>query len=94
MDLLEVYPDVEDRSPSESMETDPLLGNPQKRRELEKSLLRKLDLRAAFLVLLYMINYASLKSLPHLHLERLSRSLDGQSQRVVRFFSAIDVKNC
>lgn len=56
-DHLEIYPDVEDRSPS--TEIDSLLRKPTRRREVEKSLLRKLDLRVAFLVLVYMTNYVS-----------------------------------
>lgn len=70
----EICPDVEEcRVPAD---TDPLLCELQKRRELEKRLLRKLDLRVAFLVLVYMIDYVSSKS-PALHLKAY-QGLDGQ----------------
>ena len=59
-DHLEGFPDLEDRSPS--TETDPLLGSAQRRREVEKSLVRKLDLKTAFLVFVYTIEIVSSKS--------------------------------
>ena len=56
------YPDEVEECGA-STDTDLLLGDPHKQRELEKGLLRKLDLRVAFLALLHSINYVSSTSL-------------------------------
>jgi len=69
----EIDPDVEECRVS--TDTD-LLGDSHKQHELEKRLLRKLDLRVAFLTLVYMINYVSSNS-PALHLKAY-QGLDGQ----------------
>ncbi|KAI6119372.1 sugar transporter [Pisolithus croceorrhizus] len=52
---IEIYPDVEEHAPA-LVDADP---EPDWRREVEKELLRKLDLRVGFLVLGYIMNFVS-----------------------------------
>jgi len=64
----DTYPDEVEECRA-STDTDLLLGDPHMQRKLEKRLLRKLDLRVAFLALLHSINYVSSTSLT-IHLEK------------------------
>jgi len=55
----DIHPRVEDCRAS--TDTDSSFGDSLKRHELEKRLLRKLDLRVAFLVIVFIMNFVSLK---------------------------------
>jgi len=58
----ETHSDVEQNCVFDS-DTDPpedaAFGSPERRRQTEKKLLQKLDLRVAFLVLVYIMNYVT-----------------------------------
>ncbi|KIM68559.1 hypothetical protein SCLCIDRAFT_1208742 [Scleroderma citrinum Foug A] len=59
----ETHSDVEQHCTSDS-DMDPLenagpFGSPERRRQVEKKLLQKLDQRVAFLVLVYIMNYVT-----------------------------------
>ncbi|KIM51090.1 hypothetical protein SCLCIDRAFT_63962, partial [Scleroderma citrinum Foug A] len=60
---------------------DLLLGDPHKQRELEKGLLRKLDLRVAFLALLHSINYIDRGNVASARLKGLEEDLHMAGQQ-------------
>lgn len=72
----EICPHAEDRRVSRDYS---FLGASHERRELEKTLLRKLDLRIAFLVVVSIMNYVSFRSPPG-RLDNLLGLLDGSIQ--------------
>lgn len=57
---------------------DDCFGGPEKRKRVEQELLRKLDLRVFFLVLVALINYVSPLVSLALFAENLCQALDGQ----------------
>jgi len=57
---VDINPDIEEYSRSPDINTfDAVLGSPEKRRQIEKGLLWKLDLRLSFLILVSLMNYVS-----------------------------------
>ena len=58
---IEIDPDVEGYGTSvdTGQHTDTVSGGPERRRQVEKKLLRKLDCRVAFLLLVYIVNFVS-----------------------------------
>lgn len=53
-------------------------GSPERRRQVEKKLLQKLDQRVAFLVLVYIMNYVTSLSAPSSFTLETYLSQDGQ----------------
>ncbi|KAI6113703.1 MFS general substrate transporter [Pisolithus thermaeus] len=67
----EIYPDVEEYTPT-LVDADP---EPNRRREVERKLLRKLDLRVWFLVLVYIMNYMDRNNMAAARLKGLEEDL-------------------
>ena len=74
LDDTEMHPHVEDCRASTG--SDSSFGGSHKRRELEKRLLRKLDMRVAFLVIVFITNFVSLKTLVYGTLIGIPRWID------------------
>ncbi|KAI6113705.1 MFS general substrate transporter [Pisolithus croceorrhizus] len=67
----EIYPDVEEHTPV-LVDVDP---EPDRKREVEKKLLRKLDLRVGFLVLGYIMNFMDRNNIAAARLKGLEKDL-------------------
>lgn len=75
----ETHSDVEQHCTSDS-DMDPLenagpFGSPERRRQVEKKLLQKLDQRVAFLVLVYIMNYMDRNNVAAARLKGLEEDL-------------------
>ncbi|KAL4071093.1 major facilitator superfamily domain-containing protein [Scleroderma yunnanense] len=79
LDDTETYPDIEEYGAC--VDADTLFDDPPTSRELEKRLLRKLDLRVAFLVLVFIVNFMDRSNIASARLKGLEEDLHMTGQQ-------------